>query len=182
MQRIAVVGTSCAGKTTFARRLAEITSAPHIELDALHWGPNWTAKPLEEFRSLVDRATRPARWVCDGNYLPVRDLVWGRADTLVWLNYSFPTVFSRGLRRTLARCATRERLYSDNRESFRIALLSRDSILLWILQTFWKQRREYPALFDLPEWSHVQVVEHRGPRESRRFLARLSQIGALEQN
>jgi len=32
-KRVAVVGTSGAGKTTFARSLAAITDAPHIELD-----------------------------------------------------------------------------------------------------------------------------------------------------
>jgi adenylate kinase family enzyme len=40
-QRIAVVGTSGAGKTTFAARLAALLDCRHIELDAFQHGPNW---------------------------------------------------------------------------------------------------------------------------------------------
>jgi adenylate kinase family enzyme len=42
MARVVVIGTSCVGKTTFARSLAHVLSCPHVELDALHWQPNWT--------------------------------------------------------------------------------------------------------------------------------------------
>ena len=35
--RISVIGTSGAGKTTFARRLAEAVGAPYVELDAINW-------------------------------------------------------------------------------------------------------------------------------------------------
>jgi len=63
----------------------------------------------------------------------VRDILWGRATTVIWLNYSFPTVFWRVFRRTMHRCVTREELWHGNRESFRLALLSRDSVLLYVL-------------------------------------------------
>ena len=144
MQRIAVIGTSCSGKTRFAKRLAERLGIPHVELDALHWGPNWTAKPTNELRTLVDQATLGPQWISDGNYLAVRDLIWKRADMLVWLNYSFPVVFFRAFRRTLIRCVTREKLFSDNQESLLKAFFTRESILLWVLQTYWKHRKEYP--------------------------------------
>ena len=35
--RIVVVGTSGAGKTTLARRIAALLVLPHIELDVLIW-------------------------------------------------------------------------------------------------------------------------------------------------
>ncbi len=40
-RRIAVVGTSGAGKTTFSARLAVLLDCPHIELDAFQHRPNW---------------------------------------------------------------------------------------------------------------------------------------------
>ena len=67
LSRVAIVGTSCSGKSTLARSLANALNAPHIELDALHWGPNWTPCPIEQLRDDVDKATAKLRWVCDGN-------------------------------------------------------------------------------------------------------------------
>ena len=40
MKRIAVIGTSCSGKTHFSKRLAACLDIPHVELDALYWGPD----------------------------------------------------------------------------------------------------------------------------------------------
>jgi adenylate kinase family enzyme len=83
VERVVVVGTSCAGKTTFARQLATALKAPHVELDALYWGPNWTPVPMERFRAAAAAVTAEPRWVCDGNYAMVRDVMWRRATALV---------------------------------------------------------------------------------------------------
>src|SRR5690606_16813326 len=65
-RRIAVIGTSCSGKTTLARRLAVRLDCPHLELDAFHWGPDWTETPREQFREAVDIQTRQPAWVSCG--------------------------------------------------------------------------------------------------------------------
>ena len=56
----------------------------------MHWGPDWTEPPVELFRQRTQEALQGNRWVADGNYGKVRDLVWGRAETLVWLDYALP--------------------------------------------------------------------------------------------
>ena len=123
LRRVAVVGTSCAGKTTFAAALAAQLQVPHIELDALHWRAGWVPAPSEDFRQAVATAVAAERWVSDGNYGVVRDLVWGRATAVVWLDYPFATVLWRALYRTARRALLREQLYSGNRETFKRALL-----------------------------------------------------------
>jgi adenylate kinase family enzyme len=148
-ERVAVIGTSCSGKSTLAAALAAELDAPHIELDAHYWGPNWTPIDGAQFRQRIDEQTSQPRWVCDGNYSVIRDLVWRRADTIVWLNYSFPVVFGRALRRTISRCITRSTIFSGNRESFRMSFLSRDSILLWVVRTHHAHQREYPKRFNI---------------------------------
>ena len=129
-RRINVVGTTGSGKTTAAREIAERLCVPYIELDALFWKPEWGQTPDEEFLPAVDEATRGAQWVLDGNYSRTRSIVWPRANTIVWLDYSFPRVFARLLWRTIRRSITREELWVGCRERLRISFLSRDSILI----------------------------------------------------
>ncbi len=165
MLRIVVVGTSCSGKTTFSRALSQRLDIPHIELDALYWGPNWTARPREEFRATVSQATAATAWVCDGNYSVVRDSVWERANSLIWLNYSFPIVFYRAVARTLTRIITQERLFSENQESLGL-MFDPDWIPWWVLRTFHRRRREYSARLRSPQFHHLEVMEFTSPREA----------------
>lgn len=169
--RIAVVGTTGSGKTTVSTRLAQALGIPHIELDALHWQPNWVMTSLEVFRQRVVQAVSGPAWVSDGNYRKVRDLVWPRATTLVWLDYSLPVILCQLSRRTLARIVHRETLWNDNRETLRGTFFSRDSILLWALRTYWRHRAEYTRLLSLPEYAHLQVIILRSPRDTQRWLS-----------
>jgi len=155
--RVVVIGTSGSGKTTFAQQLATVLSRPHIELDALHWGPDWKART--DFPELVQVATTADAWVADGNHRTVRDQVWGRATAVVWLNYPFHVVFYRALARTIRRLVSRETLYSGNRESFRGAFLRPDSIPWWVIRTCHRRRKEYPALLSLPRFQHLELFE-----------------------
>jgi adenylate kinase family enzyme len=167
LARVTIVGTSCAGKTTLARCLSHALDVPHTELDVLYWGPNWTPRPAEEFRSRVQAAVAAPSWIVDGNYSVVRDLVWGNATTLVWLNYPFSLVFPRALRRTFRRIVTQEPLFAGNRES--LAITDPEWIPWWVLRSFWRRRREYPLLFRQPEFVHLQVLEFTRPGQAERF-------------
>ncbi|MEO5698160.1 MAG: toxin [Burkholderiaceae bacterium] len=169
--RILVIGSSCAGKSTFARALARASGLPWVELDQLFWGPNWTAKPLASFRALVGEVAAGERWVIDGNYSDVRDILWPRADLVVWLNYGFTLVLWRAVRRTVSRNITRGELWHGNRESFRRSFLSRESILVWVVKTFQKRRRQFAALRDGVSFPRLAWVEFQRPAQAREFLA-----------
>jgi adenylate kinase family enzyme len=173
MTRVIVIGTSCVGKTTFARSLARMLSFPHVEMDALYWQPNWTPRASDEFRALIAQAVGQDHWVTDGNYGVVRDLVWSRATTVIWLNYGFPLVLWRALTRTARRVLTQEEPYSGNRESLRMALFSRESILWWVLTSFHRRRKQYREFFSTRPSSQLVYVELRNPSEARHFLAGL---------
>ncbi len=170
-KRIVVVGSTGSGKTTAARQLAERLAVPHIELDALNWGANWTPCPEDLFRRRVRKALMADEWIVDGNYHVVRDIVWKRADTLVWLDYSLLVIMRQLLLRTLRRTVRQEELWNGNRERFRDQFLSRDSLFLWALRSYRRRRREYPSLVLQPQYSHISLVRLRSPRETRELLA-----------
>lgn len=174
LQRVAVIGTSCSGKTVFARRLAAQLRQPHIELDALFWGPNWTARPIGAFQALVADVVASDRWVIDGNYSTVQDLVWSRVSSIVWLNYSFRLVMARALRRTVRRSIRREVLFSGNYESLTTAFFSRQSILWWVITTYRRRRRRYRQLLRQETLAQIRVLEFSRPVDAERFLSKLS--------
>jgi adenylate kinase family enzyme len=169
MKRIAIIGTTGSGKTTLAAELARILGSVHIELDALNWRPHWTATPAEVFRQEVLAALHASHWVIDGNYHSVRDLVWERADCIVWLNYDLSLILTRLVRRTARRILTGEPCCNGNRESLRM-LFSRESIVLWALQTHGQRRREYPPLLSRMAEQGKTVVIHCRPQETRAWL------------
>ena len=169
--RVVVVGTSCSGKTTLARRLASLLGSPHFELDALHWGPEWTPRP--DFADEARAAAQQPRWVIDGNYSAVRDLLWRRGTAIVWLDYSFARVFARALRRTARRVVTGERLFSGNCETIGNQLLDTEGVLWWVARTHGKRRREFPELFGRPEYGHLRAIRLRTPASAEAFLDRM---------
>jgi adenylate kinase family enzyme len=173
-RRINVVGTSASGKTTFARTLAAALAIRHVELDALYWERGWTGAPDELMRERVQREAAADAWVIDGNYSVVRDLIWDRADAIVWLDFTLPAILWRYTTRTARRLRTQEELWpgTGNRESLRKSFLQRDGLLWWILGTYRRRRRDYPRL--LAANPRLAVIRLRSPRAASIWLASLT--------
>ena len=143
-RRIVAVGGSGSGKTTVARCLAERNDVHYVELDALHWGPNWTPCPRDEFRARVEAATSGDGWVVDGNYTGLLgDSVLERADLVVWLDLPLRVTLRRLWSRTRRRMREQTELWGGNRETWRDVLFSRDSLFVYTLRTHRGKRRRY---------------------------------------
>ena len=170
MNRVSIIGTTGSGKSTLAAQLAHRLEMPCIELDAIHWQqPDWNPISREQFQSEVAEVVRAEQWVIEGGYSIVRPLIWTRADTILWLDYSFPVTFSRLLRRTTRRILRREALWGSNRETFQ-KTLSRDSILLWLLKTHGQNRQKFAVQLALPENQHLHVYRFDSPRQAEAWL------------
>ena len=168
--RYVVVGTSGAGKSTFARALARQRNLSYVELDSLFWGPDWTPVNPAEFARRVATAAQADVWVADGNYSAVRPALWGRATDIIWLNFGRVTVLSRILWRTICRSITGQVLWAGNKDSLQKAFLSKESILLWSATTYGKNKVKYLGLRQHPEFRHLQWHELRSPSEAKEFL------------
>ncbi len=87
MERILIIGSPGAGKTTLARSLSEKLGLPLVHLDVLHWRDGWVEAPREEFDALLNEALAEPRWIIDGNYSRTLPLRLSRCDTAVYLDY-----------------------------------------------------------------------------------------------
>lgn len=172
-QSIVVVGVTGSGKTTFSQELGRILDYRVIELDAIHWLPNWQEADWNDMRAQVDALTGKPGWISDGNYSQIRAVLWPKADTVIWLDYSFLLIFARLFRRTFMRAYRKEALWNGNRESFRI-MFSRDSVILWLFKTYARRKKEFPLQFAKPEYRHLRVIRFTHPHQAEEWLERLN--------
>jgi len=177
VRRVVVVGNSGSGKTTLANAIAARTGAPRIELDSIFHQANWTPMEDEAFRAEVDARTAGETWVVDGNYArALAEVLWPKADTFVWLDYSRWVVTGRIVRRTIPRAFVGHELWNGNREHWR-NLLSLDrqrSIIVWSVTQHGAYRARYLAEATGPRWSHGTVVRLRSPRHATAWLEQVS--------
>jgi adenylate kinase family enzyme len=173
MRRVSVVGVSGAGKTTAGRKLAASLGVPFVELDAIFHQPDWAELPRDDFRARVGAALAPPGWVVDGNYSAVRDLVWDRADTVVWLDLPRRLVMRRVIRRTLRRAVTREALWNGNREPLTnfYRLDPEENIIRWAWVKYATYVERYEAAMHDPANDRPRFVRLRTPHEIEQFLA-----------
>lgn len=170
MRRVLVIGQSGSGKSTLARRLAAHLGVPHVELDAIFHGPGWTVR--DTFVEEVARLTSDGDWVVDGNYAAVRDLLWSRADTILWLDLPRRITVRRALVRTVMRATRRVELWNGNKERVRTVLRATHPIR-WTWSTHAAHRAEYEARLVDPRWAHIAVVRLGTPRAVDRWRAQL---------
>lgn len=175
-ERIAIVGRTGSGKTTLGRLLASVMDTPHIELDSLYFEPDFSTVSAPILRERTAEAVAGDRWVTDGNKKAVRDLVWAKADTIVWLDYPVAVSLWRLAGRAVTRANTLqvEAAQTGDRKRLPRLLLAAARGVLRALRSHRGQRREYPALFSSSQYQHLTVVRLRSPRATSRWLKRVA--------
>lgn len=90
MKRVLVIGNTGAGKTTFAKELAEKTGLPLIHLDKIFWCGNWTHLSQTEFDMALQVELEKEKWIIDGNYDRTLEHRMKFAETVFF--FDIPTV------------------------------------------------------------------------------------------
>ena len=165
-QRIVLIGTSGAGKTTLGRELARRIGAPFVEVDAIAHKAGWVEATDDELRAGIEAGIRGDRWVVDGTYQRrLGDFVTARADLVVWLDLPLVTKLARVLRRSWGRVTRREELWNGNRETWRDVFVGRGSVVQWLVHAHYRDRRAWPTRPD----RHA-ILRLRTPAEVERWL------------
>lgn len=178
MERVLFAGPGGSGKSTLAREVAKRLELPLAVLDDLYYGPGLSMR--EDFVDAIDAVTGGSRWVIDSQGAPLsspappihRELMWDRADTVIWLDYPKRVVLARGFKRHLQRVLTRQQLWHGYVETFRD----------WFdpghpLRRAWSghalRQLQLTERTTDPRWQPLAVVRLRHPRDAAAFLAAL---------
>ncbi|MDJ0571462.1 MAG: DNA topology modulation protein [Pleurocapsa sp. MO_192.B19] len=88
MQRVAIIGSCGAGKSTLSKTLGEKLKLPIIHLDAYYWKSGWQESDGEEWQQIHQDLIKGDRWIIDGNYGNTMNLRLAAADTIIWLDFN----------------------------------------------------------------------------------------------
>ncbi len=165
MQRVNVIGSGGAGKSTFARRLGALTGLEVIHLDALFWRAGWQQTPRPEWRELVGRLVARDAWIMDGNFDgSTLDIRLPAGDTVVYLDFPRPLCLYRVVKR---------RLKYRNTHRPDMAVGCREKVDLEFLRWIWQFPYESKPNIEDQLQKHVEgneIVRLRTPREVEDFF------------
>jgi adenylate kinase family enzyme len=165
MKRVLVIGSGGAGKSTFARRLAERLGLPVIHLDRVYWRAGWVEPPKDEWRRTVEELCAGDSWVMDGNYSGTLDVRLAACDTVIFLDLPRVLCTWRVMKRAaIYRGATRPDMAEGCQEKMDLEFLS------WVWN--YPRRSRPKILARLEEFSGgKQVYRLRSSAEAEKFLA-----------
>ncbi len=102
-QRILVIGSPGAGKTTWSKRLSQTTKIPVFHLDDYYWLKQWERiDPIKWQNILVQLCEKP-HWIIDGNHLNTFESRLKYADLVIMLDCSVFVSFFSFCKRSLQR-------------------------------------------------------------------------------
>lgn len=167
-RRIAILGTSGAGKTTLGREIAQRLNTVFVEIDAIQHKAHWTKATVEELRAGIEAQIGGRdRWVIDDTcQRELGDFVSSRLDIILWLDLPLILKLGRLCRRSWRRVCTREVLWKGNVETWRDVFIGKDSVLVHATLAHFRHRRTFPARPDVQK-----IVRLRTPSEVERWLS-----------
>jgi len=163
MKNFVIIGTSCSGKTTLGKRVSEKLSISLIDLDQYNWLPGWKMRPNEELRKMIKKEVEKSGWVVCGNYFKLQDIIWPKADVIIWLDYPLRVCFWRCLKRTILGIATTKPICNGNYDSLS-NLFSRNSIFYWMFRSHFRRHKRYTAFVKFKHdatYKNITLVYHK---------------------
>jgi hypothetical protein len=168
MKRILVIGNSGSGKSTLAKRLSDCLNLPFFPSDHFYWEPGWKTASADKIFQQINAVIARETWILDGNFDEYHERVWGQADCIIWLDYSFLTILKQIIIRNFKWLFMREPTWSGNTMTFRRAI----SGIQHAIKSYSLKKKKYPYwLAGLPG---IDQYRFRTKQETENWLQGLN--------
>lgn len=87
MKKVIVIGCPGSGKSTFSRKLHNVTGIPLFHLDMMYWNSDRTTVEKTVFFERLSKTIQMDEWIIDGNYGSTMELRLQACDTVIFLDY-----------------------------------------------------------------------------------------------
>ena len=87
MKKVIIIGCPGSGKSTFGRKLKDITDLPLHHLDMMYWNKDKTTVSKEIFDTRLEDVMKNPEWIIDGNYARTMEWRIKECDTVFFLDY-----------------------------------------------------------------------------------------------
>jgi putative MATE family efflux protein len=170
LERVIVMGGAGAGKSTFSRALGQKLGVPVIHLDRYFFGPGWAKVEFTTVRQRVAEALVPNRWVVDGTYSDLLDLMLPQLDLIIWLEQPFFRRLYRTWRKTrIHKNRPRADRPDGAEERFTLSYV-------WTIMSFGRFTPSVARRLEAAAPGRVLCL--RGDREAQAFLEGAAPVGA----
>lgn len=94
MKKIMIIGCPGSGKSTFAKKLNQITQIPLYHCDMLYWNVDKSVVSKEVFIQRLNEIISSDQWIIDGNYGSTMKLRLEACDTVFFLDFNVDVCLS----------------------------------------------------------------------------------------
>jgi adenylate kinase family enzyme len=168
-KRTIIFGSTGVGKTTMVKQIAEEFDLPVIDVDSLRREAGRSKSPEETFVRLITESIKGDTWIIDGSYTSVQDIVWPRAEAIVWLDFSFWVFLSRLIKRSLYRIFIRKKTEKPIKGRNQPAR-ERAQTYLRAIFTGKRRRQRYFATIYNSKNAHLHIIRLSSPEEVQLWL------------